>query len=297
MEISRQFTLPLADGRLLEVHENGPKDGTVLLFHHGTPGCGLPYLFLLEAASRHGLRYVSASRPGYGSSTRHAGRRVSNIAADSLAVLDALDAQHCYVGGISGGGPHALACAALLPQRVRGAVVIASLAPYAADGLDFTAGMAEDELEAYEKAALGETAVRAYLEPILASWRTATPEQFIQSISHNDRPVEGDEGTRAFLKNVQTGLQHGSDGSVDDNLAFVQPWGFELETIALPTSIWHGTADTMVPASHGRWLIEHIPHAIGHIEEGLDHLGIGGSRIDQMLEELLAQGSPLSATR
>lgn len=139
MDISRPMQVRLADGRDLDVLESGHPGGRVLLFHHGTPGSRVPIRAVTDAAHRLGLRFVTTSRPGYGGSTRRPGRRVVDVAADSAAVLDAVGADRCLVAGWSGGGPHALACGAALPGRVRAVLVIAGVAPYPVEGLDWMA--------------------------------------------------------------------------------------------------------------------------------------------------------------
>src|SRR5689334_10818621 len=141
------ITLP--DGRELETEISGPEDGRVLVFHHGTPGCHVQLPQMQQAAAERGLRLVTWARPGYAGSTRHHGRTVSSVAADTAAVLDVLGAQDCLVAGRSGGGPHALACAALLPDRVRAALVIAGVGPHDAPGLEFMAGMGADNVKEF----------------------------------------------------------------------------------------------------------------------------------------------------
>jgi pimeloyl-ACP methyl ester carboxylesterase len=138
--------LRLADGRSLDVYGAGPADGMPLVFHCGTAGSGLPFAPFVEALEQRGLRYVSFSRPGYGSSTRRKGRSVVDVVDDTLAVLDSIGAERCYVLGWSGGGPHALACAARLPERVIATATIGAVAPYPAEGLEWTAGMGAENV-------------------------------------------------------------------------------------------------------------------------------------------------------
>jgi pimeloyl-ACP methyl ester carboxylesterase len=133
-----------SDGRVLEVSVSGPEDGVPLICHHGTPGAALPWEPFVAAAAQRGLRHVEYSRPGYGASDRQAGRAVADCAADVTAILDALGAPRFYTYGWSGGGPHALACAALLGERVIKAASIAGVAPWESEGLDWLAGMGEE---------------------------------------------------------------------------------------------------------------------------------------------------------
>lgn len=133
-------TIALPDGRDLELEVSGPEDGPVIVFHHGTPGASTPLPAHVRAAAARGHRFVTTSRAGYAASTRHPGRSVADVVPDTAAVLDHLGVDTCLVAGWSGGGPHALACAALLADRIRGVLVIAGVAPYGADGLDYLPG-------------------------------------------------------------------------------------------------------------------------------------------------------------
>lgn len=147
-------TIPLPDGRQLDMYVSGPEGGLPLIFHHGTPGARRPEGALERAAHARGLRYVCASRPGYGSSTRLAGRRVVDVVVDTAAVLRAVGASECLIAGHSGGGPHALACAAEL-KGVLGTLVIAGVAPADVHGLEFTAGMGAENVVEFGKALQG----------------------------------------------------------------------------------------------------------------------------------------------
>ena len=156
-------TIRTSDGRSLDVHVAGPDDGTPVVFHAGTPGSGLPFGALVNALADRGLRYVSWNRPGYGSSTRQPDRSVADVARDASDILDDLGAGECYVLGWSGGGPHALAMAALLPDRVRAAATIGGVAPYPADGLDWLAGMGEENVAEFGASLKGPDVLAGFL--------------------------------------------------------------------------------------------------------------------------------------
>jgi pimeloyl-ACP methyl ester carboxylesterase len=292
MPIARRLPLPLPDGRSLDLYASGPPDGAVLLFHHGTPGSGVPFHAIEHAAHRLGLRLVTTSRPGYGDSTRAAGRSVVDVVADTTAVLDAVGAERCRVAGWSGGGPHALACGARLPERVEVVLVIAGVAPYEAEGLDFLAGMGTDNVIEFGKAREGEAALRPVLETLRAQLRTVTAAEIVTTLDSLlpavDRAVLTAEFGADLAANMREGLRVGVDGWVDDDLAFVRPWGFALAEVAVPTVVWQGSADLMVPIAHGRWLAERIPGVVAHLEAGEGHLSIGVGAIDRMLQELVA---------
>lgn len=281
----------LGDGRTLDIEVSGPPDAVPLLFHHGTPGAVTPVRAMQRAAHERGLRLVTYSRPGYGTSDRSAGRTVADVAADMAAVLDHLEAPRCVVAGWSGGGPHALATGARLSQRVAGVLVIAGVGPFDAPGLDFLAGMGEQNVEEFSLAVEGDAPLRTFLEADAAGLRTATAEQVVEQLSTLLPPVDvatvttefGEDLTASFAEALRTGV----DGWLDDDLAFTRPWGFDLAEIAVPVFIWQGSADLMVPFAHGQWLAEHVPGATAHLEDGEGHLSIGVGALDRMLDELV----------
>jgi pimeloyl-ACP methyl ester carboxylesterase len=292
MTMSKRTTLRLADGRGLDLYESGPPGGQVLVFHHGTPGSCVPFRALVDAAHRLGLRFVTTSRAGYGGSTRHPGRSVVDVVADTAAVLDAVGAERCLVAGWSGGGPHALACGARLAERVAAVLVIAGAAPYLAEGLDFLAGMGEENVVEFSKALEGEAALRPYLEEQREQLRQGTAADLVTALSTIfpavDRAILTEEFGEDLAANFHEGLRVGVDGWVDDDLAFVQPWGFALAEVAVPTLLWQGTEDLAVPIAHGKWLAERIPGVVAHLEVGEGHLSIAVGAIERMLRELVA---------
>jgi pimeloyl-ACP methyl ester carboxylesterase len=285
-------TITLTDGRDLEVEVSGPDGGPVLVFHHGTPGGSEQMRAMARAAEARGLRLVTWSRPGYGASTRQAGRSVADVVADAAAVLDHLGAESCLVAGWSGGGPHALACGALLPDRVRGVLCIAGVAPYAAEGLDFLAGMGEDNIEEFSAALEGEHTLRPWLDAQRPEMLELTADAVADSLGNLVPPVDVAVLTGEFAEDLASefrqALSVGVDGWLDDDLAFTRPWGFELADIAVPTYLWQGSDDLMVPFAHGRWLAGRIPGVTAHLEQGEGHLSIGIGALDRMLDELAA---------
>jgi pimeloyl-ACP methyl ester carboxylesterase len=287
------ITITLPDGRRLELEVNGPDEGPVIVFHHGTPGASTPLPLHVRAAAERGHRYVSASRPGYAGSTRLRGRSVADVAADTAAVLDHLGVDTCLTMGWSGGGPHALACGALLPERVRGVNLIAGAAPYGVDGLDFLAGMGPENVVEFGAAVEGEGALRPFLEAQQAELATVTGEQIAAVLGGLVPPVDVASLTGELADCVaaefRQGLANGVDGWIDDDLAFTRHWGFELADIAVPTYLWQGSEDLMVPFAHGQWLAENIPGVVAHLEQGDGHLSIGVGATDRMFDELVAR--------
>lgn len=279
----------LADGRTLEVSDTGPGRGRVLMFLHGTPGCAYLPRYLTVAAQARGLRLVALSRPGYATSARRAGRAVADVADDAAAVLESIGERRALVAGVSGGGPHALACAALRPDRFSAAIVISGLAPFDAAGFEFLAGMGQDNLDEYGAALEGEAQLRALLEKNAATMRAGTVQGVVDvmgaSLPDADRAALTTADGRDFVSATQHALSSTVYGWVDDDLAFIKPWGFDPSRIEVPTSLWHGSADILVPVAHGQWLTERIPGVHSHIEPGEGHLSLRLKHIGAMLDE------------
>ena len=282
--------LQLPDGRRLDVRVSGPPDGLPFVFHHGTPGAGTPIRAIDRAAHERGLRLVTTSRPGCGNSSRQVGRSVVDVVADTKAVLAMISAERCVVGGWSGGGPHTLACAARLDEAAA-VLLIASVAPYEADGLDWMAGMGEENVTEFGLAVRGEGSLRPYLEKMREHLKDVTAAGIVASLGSVlpdvDRAVLTDEFGEDMASSFHEALRIGVDGWLDDDLAFAKPWGFDLSEISIPTMIWQGSADLMVPFAHGQWLSSQLPHASVHLEAGEGHLSIGLGALDRMLDELV----------
>jgi pimeloyl-ACP methyl ester carboxylesterase len=284
--------ISLADGRSLQYQVSGPDDGLPLVFHHGTPGSVTQLRALQRAALARDLRLVTYSRPGYGESTRQQGRTVGDAAADVSGLVEHLGAAGCLVAGWSGGGPHALASGALSPDLVAGVLVISGVAPYGVDGLDFLAGMGEQNVEEFGLAVKGAEALQPYLEEEAVGLRAADGPGLVTALSSLlpdvDRAVLTDEFGDDLATNAHEALRLGVDGWLDDDLAFVRDWGFDLDAVRVPVSLWQGSVDLMVPFAHGEWLAAHVPGVIAHLEEGEGHLSVGVGALDRMLDELLS---------
>ena len=284
--------LQLPDGRSLDVFLDGPKGGTPLLYHYGTPAAGLPFAPFVAILAERGLRWVSFSRPGYGSSTRRPGRTVADVVEDTVAVLDSIGAERSYMLGWSGGGPHALACAALLPERVIATATIGGITPYPAEGLDWTAGMGAENIAEFGAALVGADELIAFLEPVAHTMRAVTPEQVADAFGDLIDDVDRGSLTGPFAAWMADGLHEalrtGYWGWFDDDMAFVRPWGFELDTIERPVFIWQGGHDRMVPFAHGEWLAGHIPGAQPRLLADHGHLSLAVDSIPRIVDELLA---------
>jgi pimeloyl-ACP methyl ester carboxylesterase len=285
------FTVGLPDGRRLEGWAAGQSGTPAVLFHVGTPSAGAPFAPLVAAALERGYRFVTYSRPGYAGSTRREGRSVADCAADVSALLDALAVERVHTVGWSGGGPHALACAAMLPDRVAGAATLAGVAPWDAEGLVWLEGMAEENLDEFGAAADGPDALLRFLEPLAADRVDVTAETVAAGLgsllTDVDRAALTGEFAEFLAETSRAAISTGPWGWVDDDLAFARDWGFAVEEMTVPVTVWHGRHDAMVPTTHGKWLADHLPAARRMILDDEGHLSLV-LRFGEVLDELLA---------
>ena len=271
--------LKLRDGRTLHAYYMGAEDADghlALFWHHGTPNIGAPPEPLFPAAGALGIRWVSYDRPGYGGSTPYPERNVAS--ADASAVADALGIDRFAVMGHSGGGPHALACGALLPDRVLGVIVGAGLAPYDAEGLDYFLGMS----------ASGEASLRAAAEGREAKERYEASADEDADPGFTAADLAALEGEWSwFISVVRPAMENGPGGLIDDDLAYVAPWGFDPAQVVAPTLLMYGGADRIVPGSHGEWLARHCPPSELRLypEDGhISVLGFGAAGLEWLRE-------------
>jgi pimeloyl-ACP methyl ester carboxylesterase len=281
----------LADGRSLEAVVEGAEEGTLLVFHHGSPSAAQPFEPFHRAAADRGIVLAFYSRPGFGDSSRHEGRTVASAAADAAALADHLGHERFLTVGWSGGGPHALACAALLPDRVRAAATIAGVAPYDAEGLDWTAGMGEDNQIEYPTAARDPEELLRWMQPHAEAMAKIEANEIVAEMRSLISDVDAAQITGAFGENLaassRSAFRHGLWGWFDDDLAFVGDWGFDLSEIRVPVSIWQGRHDLMVPITHGEWLAAHIPGARAHLRPEHGHLSLVVGAIGEIFDDLL----------
>ncbi len=254
---------------------NGAAHGYPIFLLHGTPGSRNGPAPRPSVLYRLGVRLICYDRPGYGKSTRHPRRRVLDAARDVAAIADELRLDEFSVVGRSGGGPHALACAALLPERVRKAAVLVSVAPSDAHGLDWYDGMTDSNVEEYGRARQGADVLAAELSARGELIRE-DPESLLQflepELTMSDRRILRDPAIRRLLTGTYAeALRQGPEGWIDDILALREPWGFDLTKIDVPVLLWHGADDVFSPVAHTRWLASQIPGAQVEVQHGAAH--------------------------
>ncbi|MFL6024051.1 MAG: alpha/beta fold hydrolase [Marmoricola sp.] len=286
-----EILIDARDGRHLEVLVGGDPDGFPWLFHGGTPSAAVASDAIDQVAREAGLRLITYSRPGYGRSTPRPWPRprIADDLADSVVVLDALDADEFVTVGWSGGGPRALACAALLPRRCRAAASLAGVAPSDASDLDFSAGMGPENVEEFAAAAAGPEAYAAFLAEPVAQLATVTADEVAASLGELITEVDAAALTGEFADWLAATFRHAAAQGVigwrEDGIAIMGPWEFPLSEIRVPVSIWQGRQDAMVPFAHGEWLAANVPGARAHLFEDEGHISLMG-RLDDVVADL-----------
>jgi pimeloyl-ACP methyl ester carboxylesterase len=296
----RLRTLGTADGRTLAYAVWGDPDGFPVLGLHGTPGCRLERWPHEELYSGVGVCFVTHDRAGYAKSDRRRGRRIADEVDDIRALADELGFERFGVTGASGGGPHALACGALLPDRVVRVVCVVGVAPYGPAGLDhdaWLAGQDPENVKEFGWALAG--------EDVLAAELTKLAESVVERVAVDPSTILGDfdlsEADRAQLATmermqiIRESISEQAEGDifgwVDDDLAITQPWGFDVASITVPVLVRYGLTDVLVPPAHGEWLAAHVPGCLVVVDGTGGHLGVNPA--DEIAENLhwLASGA------
>jgi pimeloyl-ACP methyl ester carboxylesterase len=271
----REGTLTTPDGRTLAYVERGPADGVSVIVSHGTPGSRFARQPDPELYERHGVRAVAYDRPGYGRSDPQGGRSVADAAADIAALGDELGLDRFAVVGGSGGAPHALACGALLGDRVTRVGAVVTPAPSDDDGFDFFEGLAELNVKEFSAALEGKEAIETFLQPYVDGIRAdvdAVIDEMLTELPEIDRERASRPEMRAIMKeSFVEAVRQGSRGWADDDLAFAKPWGFELEDVHAETRVWQGELDVLTPRPHGEYVASRLPNARFELLEGGGH--------------------------
>jgi pimeloyl-ACP methyl ester carboxylesterase len=281
-------TVESSDGRTLAFAEWGDPGGVPVLRLHGTPGCRLNRPSEEQKVREMGVRVVTFDRPGYGRSSRHRGRSVVDCVADVEAIADVLGLEEFVATGSSGGGPHVLALAARLPNRVLRVNCAVCIAPFDADGLDWLAGMDPENVAEIGWAVEGERTLTQELtrEAERLQARVADdPKRMLETfhLPESDIAILADRRFQRVIREATAEMfANGPFGWVDDDLAFVKPWGFDVAEITVPVELHYGISDVLVPAAHGEWLAHHIPGVTVVAEEHMGHMADPNEAVEQL---------------
>jgi len=271
----REATMTTPDGRTLAYVERGPADGAPLILSHGTPGSRLAHHPDPGIYERHGVRAVAYDRPGYGRSDRQPGRSVADAAADVGALADELGFERFAVVGGSGGAPHALACGALLGERVIRVGALVTPAPSDTDDFDFFEGLADLNVKEFGAALEGPEAIERFLQDYVDGIRADADgviESILSELPEVDRKLASRPDVRAIMRDsFVEAVRQGSGGWADDDLAFAKAWGFELEEVTAETRVWQGELDVLAPRPHGEYVTSRLPNARFELLEGGGH--------------------------
>ena len=275
-------TTETPDGRVLAFAVWGDPEGFPIVSLHGTPGSRLSRWPNEELYAKLGVCVVTHDRAGYGRSTRRRGRSVADEADDVSLLADVLEFERFGVIGGSGGGPHALACAALLPGRVLRAICAVGIVPLGSPGLErhaWLAGMDPENVKEFGWAETGEDVLSVELErehEALTKRVAEDPSTILSNfeLSESDQAqLMRPEIRQVIRESTPEQALNGVWGWVDDDLAFLRPWGFDVRDVSTPVLIKYGVTDVLVPAAHGEWLAANVPGCVVKLDDDAGHLG------------------------
>ncbi len=284
-----QTFFTLADGRKVELLVAGTPKTEALVFHHGTPGGTTTWEAWLTEVEKQGGFAFSYSRPGYGQSDRHEGRTIIDNASDIEEILRNFGIEKIVSIGWSGGGPHCLADTTLF-QSVA-AISIAGVGPFGASDLDFLEGMGEENHIEFGAAVKGPAAIEDWMKNNASALAQVTGNEIIEAfgglIGDADKKALNDGAAEGVAKSYRQSIEAGYYGWMDDDLAFVEPWGFDIASITKPVELWQGNDDFMVPHAHGYWLEKNIPTAKLHFVPGEGHISLGENQRSAIIANAL----------
>ncbi|MDX1608818.1 MAG: alpha/beta fold hydrolase [Halofilum sp. (in: g-proteobacteria)] len=268
--------LPLADGRQLGWCALGDPAGRPVVYAHGFPGSRLEACFAEGPARAAGVRLLALDRPGFGRSDPHPRRGLDGWREDVAALLDALGIERAGLLGVSAGGPHALGCALHLPTRITAVALLGPLGPV--DGGGGTRGMSPLARLCFRLARRRPVLQAALFHSIAAGIRLSPGLAFrllTSELPAADRALFArPEMRRIWVESLRDSVHRGAAGAIAELRRLAAAWPFDPARIERPVAIWHGSADSVVPAAHGRRLAALIPGAVGHWPAGEGHFSL-----------------------
>jgi pimeloyl-ACP methyl ester carboxylesterase len=273
--VEREGTARARDGRTLAFVRRGAEDGLPVIACHGTPGSRFARHHDPTLYEHHGVTMVAYDRPGYGLSDPDIGRSVADAAADVEAIADELGFGRFAVVGGSGGAPHALACGALLGERLLRVGALVTPAPSDRDDFDFLQDQADLNVREFSAALEGREAIEAFLQ-VYVDEIHEDPEIVVDEIASElpdvDRAiVSRPEFREIMLESFVEAVRQGVRGWADDDLAFAKPWGFDPEDVHAEVRLWQGELDVLAPRSHGEYVAARLPNARFELIRGGGH--------------------------
>ena len=262
-----------SNGQTVAYFDYGQSEN-VVFFHHGSPSAGPIPPHIRRNADAHGFRIIEVVRPGYGSSTTISDRSVNTVSQINLDIADALGIKNFAIFGQSGGGPHALASGHLAGNRCIAQLIIAGIAPMDDPNFDFTAGMSEEIREKWLLALTSMEDFEASLSEEATKMSSYNFDQIKEKFSVDPENPISDERILSMQARVQYSLMQGACGWIDDERAFLKPWGFSLSDITMPVQLWAGSIDVNVPPAHAEYLKRMIPNSELFIVEDKNHFTI-----------------------
>lgn len=288
MTSTSRRTISLQDGRVLSYVELGDRTGVPVLFTMGSPSSAVGALGYADSAKRNGIRLISVDKPGYGQSTRAHRRTLLGYGDDLRELSDQLGLEQVALAGQSGGGPHALAAARVLGNRVTTLCLLCTYGPVTEPWAreDQNAVMRMTNWFAVRAPQLMPAPVGA-LKLMLGN--PDRMERGLRRMSAKMTPRERDDAFSPEMRLISEGVGEafalGSAGVADEFIAIGRPWGFSLEDVTAQTDLWHGTADKSCPIGMVRGMASRLPNATMHELDGLGH-PFFGPELDEAMATL-----------
>ena len=288
--LTRKSIISTPDGRELWLESSGSPLGKTLLFHNGTPTSRKLFQEMVVEGTDRGAHLICYERPGYGGSTPHPGRSIADSVKDVLAIATYFRKERIAVWGISGGGPHAIAAAVLLPELVCAAATFASLAPITAPHFDFFQGMSEKKARERKLYFSDEVAFQNYLRESRQEILSANSHYLSAKLAAMAPEVRVSRSFYEFsYETMRRAVEKGIEGYLEDYQAFFSEWGLDLSQNTVPIQLWHGRNDSDVPFHHSVWLSEAIPHSELNLTSTDGHFSILEKHRVRVMEWLLQQ--------